>query len=48
MVRSDSPSAVSLVRIARGLSAVLAVAGLTGLVLMQSGGRGSLDRGSRA
>jgi hypothetical protein len=33
MVRSDSPSAVWLVWIARGLSALLAVAGLTGLVL---------------
>jgi hypothetical protein len=33
MVRSDSPSAVSLVRVAHGLSALLVVAGLTGLTL---------------
>jgi hypothetical protein len=33
MVRSDSPSAPSLVWMARGLSTLLAVAGLTGLVL---------------
>jgi hypothetical protein len=33
MVRADSPSAVSLVWIARGLSGLLAVAGFTGLVL---------------
>jgi hypothetical protein len=32
-VRSDSPSAASLVRVAHGLSALLAVAGLTGLTL---------------
>jgi hypothetical protein len=37
MVRSDSPSALSLVWIARGLSALLAVPGLTGLVLTEWG-----------